>query len=45
MIHNSMVCLRVHYFVQLLPEVILFFNIPFKMLNFPKYVMFYLKPN
>ena len=37
MIHNSMVCLRVHYFVQLLPEVILFFNIPFKMLNFPKY--------
>ena len=29
MIHNSMVCLRVHYCVQLLPEVILFFNIPF----------------
>ena len=30
MIHNSMVCLRVHYCVQLLPEVILFFfYIPF----------------
>ena len=29
MIHNSMVCLRVHYCVQLLPEVILFLNIPF----------------
>ena len=29
MIHNSMVCLRVHYCVQLLPEVILFFNISF----------------
>ena len=29
MIHNSMVCLRVHYCVQLLLEVILFFNIPF----------------
>ena len=29
MIHNSMVCLRVHYCVQLLPEVILFFNIFF----------------
>ena len=25
MIHNSMVCLRVHYCVQLLPEVIVFF--------------------
>ena len=25
MIHNSMVCLRVHYCVQLLPEVIFFF--------------------
>ena len=29
MIHNSLVCLRVHYCVQLLPDVILFFNIPF----------------
>ena len=29
MMHNSMVCLRVRYCVQLLPEVILFFNIPF----------------
>ena len=29
MIHNSMVCLRVQYCVQLRPEVILFFNIPF----------------
>ena len=32
MIHNSMVCLRVHYCVQLLPEVILFFTCP---LHFP----------
>ena len=29
LIHNSMVCLRVHYCVQLLPEVTLFFTIPF----------------
>ena len=29
MINNSLVCLRVHYCVQLLPDVILFFNIPF----------------
>ena len=42
MIHNSMVCLRVHYCVQLLPEVILFF-LTF-LLHFPllKFVSFYL---
>ena len=38
--HNSMVCLRVHYCVQLLPEVILFFfNIPFA-LSFAKVFSF-----
>ena len=41
MIHNNMICLRVYYCVQLLPEVILFFDIPFKMLKFPKYIMPY----
>ena len=41
MIHNSMVCLRVHYCVQLLPEVIFFetFPLPFPLL---KFVSFYL---
>ena len=39
MIHNSMVCLRVHYCVQLLPEVILFFNIPFTF-SFAKFFSF-----
>ena len=40
LIHNSMVCLRVHYCVQLLPEVILFFNIPFTF-SFAKVYVFY----
>ena len=35
-----MVCLRVHYCVQLLPEVILFFNIPFTF-SFAKVYGFY----
>ena len=42
MIHNSMVCLRVHYCVQLLPEVMFFFQpfpFPFPLL---KFVSFYL---
>ena len=39
MIHNSMVCLRVHYCVQLLPEVILFFNISFTF-SFAKVFLF-----
>ena len=41
MIHNSMVCLRVHYCVQLLPEVVFFetFSLPFPLL---KFVSFYL---
>ena len=40
-IHNSLVCLRVHYCVQLLPEVIFFetFPLPFPLL---KFVSFYL---
>ena len=41
MIHNSMVCLRVHYCVQLLPEVILFFNIPFTF-SFAKVFFYFL---
>ena len=41
LIHNSLVCLRVHYCVQLLPEVIFFetFPLPFPLL---KFVSFYL---
>ena len=41
LIHNSMVCLRVHYCVQLFPEVIFFetFPLPFPLL---KFVSFYL---
>ena len=42
MIHNSLVCLRVHYCVQLLPEVMFFFQpfpFPFPLL---KFVSFYL---
>ena len=40
-IHNSLVCLRVHYCAQLLPEVIFFETFPFP---FPllKFVSFYL---
>ena len=37
MIHNGLVCLRVHYCVQLLPEVIVFFQpfpFPFPLLKF-----------
>ena len=40
MIHNSMVCLRVHYCVQLLPEVMFFSTISFSF-SFAK-VSFYL---
>ena len=42
LIHNSLVCLRVHYCVQLLPEVMFFFQpfpFPFPLL---KFVSFYL---
>ena len=41
LIHNSLACLRVHYCVQLLPEVIFFqaFPLPFPLL---KFVSFYL---
>ena len=41
LIHNSMVCLRVHYCVQLLPEVIFFFQafpFPFPLLKFMSFI-------